>query len=138
MLWSYYKFFKPDGRSRYVFNANHDPGTRMDFEDWIARGHLPLPAAWRPYAPGHVRTDDLSGLSFEARCMNRNGEADVDEVFKIEEIETLRNYLADRTGRALEPVHSNRSTGDKRPDLSDAALAKIRTMMPYDCSLYGL
>lgn len=138
MLWSYYKFFKPDARSRYTFSPKYDPADLMAFEDWVLKGKLPANKDWFALAPEWCRADDLSPLSLEFRAMNRAGQMMVDEVFRIEEPEKLAAWLEARTGVATALKHVNRSHDAETPVLGTEATEKLRAMLPRECALYGV
>lgn len=138
MLWSYYKFFRPDGQSRYNFDPKWDESTPMPFEEWVMTGYLGANRKWLARAPDWISPNDLSPLSLEFRAMNRKGRLGVAQVFRIEEPEHLAAWLSARTGQEIKPQHVNRSRAGDRPPVGLEVLAKIRQMLPYESGLYGL
>lgn len=138
MLWSYWKFFKPDVKSRYNFAPNWDEGARMPFETWLAEGRLRANPDWAALAPAWISSQDLSPLSFEFRATNRDGSLAVDHVFRIEEPEKLAGWIAEKTGEKVAVKHTNRSAEADMPALGTGALDRIRAMLPYESALYGV
>ena len=138
MLWSYWKFFKPDVKSRYNFAPKWDETAPMPFERWIAEGKLRANPDWAELAPEWISSDDLSPLSLEFRAMNRDGSLAVDEVFRIEEPERLAAWLEAKTGQKVAVKHTNRSREAALPAIGAEALARIRTLLPQESALYGV
>ena len=138
MLWSYYKFFKPDMESRYTFSPKWDEQNRMDFEAWVLTGRLKPFGKWWDLAPDWIRADDLSSLSLEFRAMNRNSELEVDHVFRLEEPEVLLSWIEGKIGRKIPMKHTNTSETAPLPDLGSETMAKIKQMFPYESDLYGI
>ncbi len=138
MLWSYFKFFRPDARSRYTFSPKYDEADLMAFEPWILNGKLPANRDWFALAPEWISPDDLSPLSLEFRAQNRAGQMQVDEVFRIEEPEKLAAWLQARTGETVALKHVNRSHDAQTPVLGTEATEKLRAMLPRECALYGV
>ncbi len=138
MLWSYYKFFKPDLTSLYNFSVGWNADNAMDFEDWIQKGRLGMNAGALALAPVWVSTSDLTPLSLEAHVETRNGQHEVDKIFKIEEIDKFGDWLKERTGQQLPVRHVNGSGASAVPSLSDDILAKVRQMFPLESQLYGV
>ena len=138
MLWSYYKYFKPDQNSRYTFSPKYDPAAPIDFEPWVIRGSLYPNRDWMALGPDWVRPDDLSPLSLEFHIENRAGQDEVDEIFRIEEPARMTAWLEARTGVPIALKHVNQSHDASRPALGTEALDKIRAMMPRESALYGI
>lgn len=138
MLWSYHKFFKPDLQSRYNFAPGWDASQPMGFERWLFEGRLGANPAWSALAPEWPSGRDLSHLSFEFCAMNRDGSLAVDEVFRIEEPQRLADWISEKVGRPVPVRHVNQSHEADLPPLGPEALARIRTMLPYESTLYGV
>lgn len=138
MLWSYWKYFKPDLQSRYNFSTNWDASQPMGFERWLFEGRLSTNPAWAALAPEWISSKDLSSLSLEFRAMNRSGSLAVDAVFRIEEPEALTAWIEAKTGVRVRMRHTNRSRKAEMPPLGTEALDRIRTQLPYESALYGI
>jgi hypothetical protein len=138
MLWSYWKFFRPDGRSNYSFSPNHDATERMPFDDWVQTGRVGMNPAWQRLAPAWISTRNLSPLSLEAHAMDADGRRIVDHVFRLEELGALEAWLAERLGRAARVPHVNASERGERPEVTAETLAAVRRMFPEESRLYGI
>ena len=138
MLWSYYKFFRPDQSCNYNFSPNWMSGDPMKFEDWVCTGRLGSNPEWLQRGPGWISQKNLSPLSLEAHIEDTFGNSVVDRVFQIENISELVQWLREHLNEDLKVLHSNKSTSYKRPNLGVEATEKIRAMFPKEASLYGV
>jgi hypothetical protein len=136
MLWSYYKFFRPDAQSSYNYSPKYDASHRMSFEDWILNGRVGMDTVAKSLAPRWISTGDLSPLSLEAHANRADGVREVDRVFRIEAVDDLVTWLRQRTGRAIKMVHVNASEAMDLPTIGPAAISKIRAMFPEESGLY--
>jgi|GEM_PF-2982756 len=138
MLWSYHKFFKPDLKSRYNFAKNWDGDNLMDFERWVCEGTLSPNKLWGEFAPQWTLTSGLATLSLEYRAMDQDHTLQVDRIFRIEEPETLHDWLAEKTGKKVQLPHKNRTDTSPPPAIGQEAMDRIKAMMPYESEAYGL
>ena len=137
MLWSYYKFFQPDGRGRYNFHPRWHGRNPPDFETWILKGKVGFTADWQTEAPDRITPDDLSPLGLDARAATKDGTL-VARVFRIEEPGPLEAWLSDRLRTDVTLAVENRSDKAERPELGAKAMDRIRAMLPLDADIYGL
>lgn len=138
MLWSYFKFFRPDRNHRYNFAAKWDGNDLLGFEEWVTLGRIGANPNWLRLAPSWICTADLSPLSLEAHAANRNGEIVVDRIFLIEEPEKIAAWLGDRLGTDVPVHHVNRSQEGACPPLGAEALDRVRRMLPAESRIYNL
>jgi SAM-dependent methyltransferase len=138
MLWSYYKFFKPDTKSRYTFSAGWNKNSLMDFDEWIFSGRLNPLRMWQDLAPDWIKNDDLSSLSLEFRAMNRQDKLEVDKVFPIEDQSSITSWFEKHLGCPVDLGHYNQSRQQNAPDLGNDALKRIQKMLPYESDLYEI
>lgn len=138
LLWSYWKFFKPDAAGLYSFSKGWAGRAEMPFEEWILEGRLALNPNWLALAPQWISPRDLTPLNLESRAMRRDGSQAVDHIFKLEEPEALASFLSERLGGEVLPRHVNPSEDIAMPRLGDQALDRIRKMFPYESELYNL
>lgn len=94
MLWSYYRFFKPDSDSNYNYQPTWDENSKMDFEHWIQFGSVGMNPAWQELAPSWISTDNLSPLSLEAHAFDRAGTNHINRLFRLENTEELNRWLS--------------------------------------------
>jgi len=138
MLWSYYKFFRPDRASRYTFSPGYDPADRMGFEEWVNAGRIGMhPVALR-LAPAWISTADLSPLSLEAHAETRDGRQEIDRVFQLEDIAAFSRWLGEQTGQPHAIVHVNASDDNGMPPIGTETRLRIRRMFPAEATLYGI
>lgn len=138
MLWSYYKFFKPDAESRYSFSPGWAGASGIGFEEWVLRGHVGINPDWAACAPGWITPRDLSPLSLEAHIEDAEGRSHVQEIFQVEDLDRLSAWLEARVGRPMPQLHVNGSTEDPTPPLGTAALDRIRATFPTEARMYGI
>lgn len=138
LLWSYYKFFKPDAACRYSFAEGWAGQIGMPFEDWVLRGRLNTNPAWAALAPGWISGQDLSALSLEYRAMTRDGVLAVDKVFRVERLDELAEWLSGHLGNKVDSRHVNSSTAEPPPRLGAGCLERVRAMFPWESAHYGV
>jgi hypothetical protein len=138
MLWSCYKFFKPDENSRYSFSRKWSGQIGMTFEDWIMKGSLPVNAIWSKYGPDWVTGKDLSSLSLEYRAMNKDGSMAVDHVFQLEDLDSMATWLEEYLRAPITRKHVNGSTPAETPKIGHGALDWVKHLMPMEAKLYNL
>lgn len=138
LLWSYWKFFKPDSRGRYFFSKGWTGNETISFEEWIIDGELAMNRNWLALAPEWISPRNLSPLSLEARAMQRDGSWAVDRVFKLEEPDVLADFLSVRLGCEVAPRHVNASVNADMPRLGKHAMECIRKMFPYETNQYNV
>lgn len=154
LLWSCYRFFKPDAECRYNFEPDWDKSTAMEFEDWIQHGKLGMRDGWKELAPSWISTQNLSPLSLEAFAIDRAGVNHVDHLFRLENIDELNDWLSDRLPKPWFSAFSRRGNaiphinkadagghargGGKPIALSEKSLNAIRLMFPTESEMYGI
>lgn len=142
LLWSYWKFFKPDAAGLYSFSPGwsgaKDRPSEMDFETWVCEGRLGLNPDWLALAPAWISGKDLSPLNLESRIMDRSETILVDHVFRLEEPETLVAFFSELLGTEIPLRHANASEASDAPKVGDETMAHIRRMFPYESELYAL
>ncbi len=138
LLWSYYKFFKPDAAGRYSFSDQWQGSIGMTFEAWLLRGRLGTNPAWAALAPAWISGQDLSSLSLEYRAMTRDGTLAVDKVFELERLDEMAAWLAGYLGAKVGSRHKNTSTAEPAPRLGAECLERVRAMFPYESAHYGV
>ena len=94
MLWSYYRFFRPDTECRYNYAPEWNESSAMGFEDWIQHGRVGIRDGRREFVPSWVSTENLSPLCLEAYIIDRAGNNHVDQVFRLENTEKLNRWLS--------------------------------------------
>ncbi|WP_170327109.1 hypothetical protein [Ruegeria arenilitoris] len=154
LLWSCYRFFKPDAECRYNFDPGWDETTTMEFEDWVQHGKLGMRDGWEELAPSWISTQNLSPLSLEAYSIDRAGVNHVDHLFRLENIDELNGWLSNRLQKPRYSAFSRREdliphvnqadagghpeSGGKPIALSDKSLHAIRLMFPTESEMYGI
>jgi hypothetical protein len=138
MLWSYFNYFKPDSAGRYNYNTDWNNSDLMPFEDWVLYGRVGMNNGALQLAPDWISTTDLTPLNLEAHIDTRDGRREVDLIFRLEEIQTFIDWLAERTGAAIAQRHVNHSNSSEMPVLRENATNKIRQMFPLECEMYGV
>ena len=140
MLWSYYNYFKPDRQSKYNFSPEWEGEVGMGFEDWIVNGKIGMNPEWQELAPDWISTDDLSPLSLEAHVQDSSGHAEVDFIFRLEEMRELEDWLAVRIGapQSMPSVNHSSAQDKKAPQLCDDAMRAVRIMFPVESRMYGV
>lgn len=135
MLWSYYKYFKPNIWGKYNYQEDWTDYP-IPFNEWVLNGRVGMNADALAMAPKWISTSNLSPLSLEAHSLDRDNASHVDKVFQIEDFDALRQWLCQKTGKDLPGRHVNESISAERPDLDPRAVAKIRSMFPAESKLY--
>lgn len=138
MLWSYYKFFKPDIRSRYNFQQGWDSANLIDFERWVCEGRLGALPSWLRLGPAWISQNNLSPLTLEAFVLRRDGSSAVEHIFQLEEATRLLDWLSEKLQRSVSLRHENISIPLKKPLLGTQALDKIRNTFAMESEIYNL
>jgi len=140
MLRSYYKFFKPDSRSRYFFNSDWEGAIGMGFSEWITSGKVGFPQSWAATAPSYISSTDLSPLSLEAHFCGPDNQLISTNVFKLENLCELSVWLADTFQLTLSDVSLkvNQSEGIINEGISPDALQTVRDLFPMESLLYNI
>ena len=137
MLWSYFKFFKPDVGGQYNYNAGWDPKKRIDFESWILTGSVGASDQWKKHWPAFVSIDDLSPLSLEAHAFSK-GQCAVDAIFKMEDQPAIERWLSTILGTTVTLPHTNQSEPLDFREISPTIRNKIKRMFPLEAALYSI
>ncbi len=138
MLWSYYKYFKPDRNSKYSFSQRWDQSNLMEFERWVSEGSVGSNPEWMRLGPKWISTSDLSPLSLEAYAMNHENRLIVDHIFRIERASLIADWISERVGQQVEIIHTNQSNSAKSKKLGIYALDRVRRMFPFESRVYGI
>ena len=147
MLWSYYKFFRPDSESKYWFQPSYDESSRMEFMRWLNEGKLGMSKFWKELAPEWISTENLSPLSLEAHVQNSFGTSVVEHVFYLEDLAPLQDWLsALLSRRGLEESKKeianlqilNASAAKSRPHISAETLTCLRKSFPLEFEIYNI
>lgn len=138
MLWSYYKFFRPDSTSQYSFSPGWEGQIGMSFEDWVLKGKVGMNRAWRDLAPVWISTANLSPLSLEAHVQDVNQQTLVGKIFQLEDMDKLATWIRDITQGAKPMPHVNRSEIKDAPPLGIAATEKMKVMFPSETQFYRI
>ena len=138
MLWSYYKFFKPDHQSKYTFSPGWESDNLMSFEKWICEGRLGANTNWLLHAPKWIKSNDLSVLALEFYACNQEGIPILDRIFQIENPTPCQEWLQEMTGKEVKLIHTNQSEQAERPEVGQEAIDKIRRTFRWECALYGV
>lgn len=137
LLWSYYKFFQPDGRGRYSFHPKWSGQDSPDFEHWVLTGRLGMNPDWIALAPDHVSTKDLSPLGLEAHAMDRDGRPTA-RIFEVEAPGSLENWLSERLDAPISLPALNGTNDLPPPHLGHEAMERVRAMFRWEAAHYGL
>lgn len=138
MLWSYYKFFQPDGESRYTFSQGWEGRTNLSFGQWIRFGKVGINPEWRKLCPEWISEHDLTPLSLEAHAMDREGKLVVDKVFKLEQFDEVISWLEHKLDQKLVSRHVNVSSQSDVPRISEEELVRVRKMFPFESEAYNI
>ncbi len=136
MLWSYYKYFKPDYSSRFNYDPKHNAEQSMPFQDWLVDGKVGIGRYWKRHVPDFVTEENLSPLSLEAHICNKQSKIDVDAWYKIEDIKECADMLSDKLRvNAIIPT-LNRSHDENRPTINESTIEKIAPQFPIEMMVY--
>ena len=141
MLLSYWKFFKPDYRSRYSFQPGYEQNSRIDFDRWVVEGRLPVSSLWLEDAPVSTSRHNLTPLGLEFRVMDRKGENLVHKIFQLEEIEKADDWLSFMFGATVCLAKSppiNASLKERGPKIGDIARDRVRLLFPTEARMYNI
>jgi len=136
MLWSYFKYFKPDSSCRYNFNENHDSNNLMSFENWLENGHVGIGKYWIDYVPSFVTGKDFTPLSLEAHICNESGSIDVDQVFYLESLNDVESWLGNFFENPVEIPKVNGTEASDLPMITDKVLVELRKQFPMENEYY--
>ncbi|WP_146636271.1 hypothetical protein [Nioella nitratireducens] len=138
MLASYYKFFQPDENFRYNYDPDWGGRIGIGFDEWVANGRVGMNEKWKELAPNFISTENLSTLSLEAHAMSSDSRTVVDNIFLIEESESIVNWVGEKTGESVVMPQVNKSEEMEVPKIGNEALDCVRKMMPLESALYNL
>lgn len=138
MLWSYWKYFKPDILCRYTFTNGWDASAPLDFETWVCTGKLAIRKELLELGPSWISVENLSPLSLEARAAGSNGELMVDHIFRLENAAELAKFLSEVIGTRVSEVRTNESYDKNLPKLGCESRNHIRSMFPLESQYYGV
>lgn len=138
MLWSYFKYFKPDIEGKYTYQDTWLEDAPMSFEDWLLTGRVGMNPMMLEMAPDWISTNDLSPLSLEAHSENVHGESEVDLVFRAERLDKLAVWLSNWLGTSVTLPHVNSSTSASSPAISPEARVRVRQCFPKESEMYQL
>jgi len=138
MLFSYYKYFSPDRSCLYNYNKGYEKNHKISYERWIISGKVGINPNWAKLAPPWITGSNFSPLSLEAHSENDKCKNIIDNIFKIEEIETLENWLSGKLGSKIVIPKINKSLALKIPPVSTEALERIRHMFPKESAIYNV
>lgn len=138
MLWSYYKYFQPDENCLYNFSTKHNPSNLMQFEEWLKKGHVGLGKYWRDFVPSFVTGKNFSSLSLEAHICDSNNNSDVDKVFYLEELESIKPWLSEFFDVEVNIPAVNSSDSRKAPKISNEILEILRPQFPLEFKHYSI
>jgi hypothetical protein len=138
MLWSYYKFFKPDTSSRYNFDNGWEFSQPMGFERWICEGKIPADQRWLDLAPSWIDTQTLSVLSLEFYACQRDGRVMLDGIFQVEHLRRMQDWIEEETGIKVELIHTNMSNSNPIPEIGDICTEKVRYVFPLESAIYNI
>lgn len=136
MLWSYFKFFQPDTRSRYIFSPRYDPDSPARFENWLMTGRVGLDPLWRRRVPSFVNSSDLSPLSLEAHICNQHDECVADRYFHLEHLDECARWLEDVLQEPVSFPSKNKSSATMVPWLNSASLARLKVLFPMEMEFW--
>lgn len=140
LLWSYFNFFKPDINCKYNFDKNYSENKPWkDFNSWVLKGRVVLPSNWYRFLPNFIQKDDLSSLSIEARANDRNNKNLITNIFKIEDINLIDEFLTKKFNKKILTHKTNMSNQENKTlRLSKEAIEKIRFMFPSESEIYDI
>jgi hypothetical protein len=137
MLWSYYKYFKPDANFRYNYNKDHNPNDLSSYNDWLLHGKVGI-GEWGKLCPSFISNTDFTPLSLEAHiCDKDNNKLDV-QVFQLEALNRCSEWLSQIFNEKLEIAELNKSEQSLIPPIAEEALARIVKCFPSESELYKL
>ncbi len=120
MLWSYYRFFRPDADCLYNYQSDWNENSTIDFEEWIQFGKVGMNPAWQELAPKWISIQNLSPLSLEAHAIDRAGVNHVKNVFQLENTEKLNRWLTSKLENRRFPALSEAWRSRRLKPLSSA------------------
>lgn len=138
MMWSYYKFFKPDVNFKYNFDPGYQEANLISFNDWLLFGRLGLIKFNDGLYPSFVNYNDFSALSLEAHVCDRFGKCLVDSIFKLEESLPIQNFISSVFSSEIKIKHVNGTDESLIPKVSDDAISRLRNCMPLEAALYNI
>ena len=138
MLWSYYKYFRPDRNSRYTFSDGWDGGALMAYDEWLLRGRVGADRDWLAFAPSWISDTNLSTLSYEMHALDADRHRVIDHTFPIEEPAALEAFLGERLETEVRIERVNQSHEANTPTHSTEMLKQARLLFPYESVFYGI
>jgi hypothetical protein len=137
MLWSYYKYFKPDNNFRYNYNKDHNPDIISSYHDWLLNGKVGI-GEWGKLCPSFISNTDFTPLSLEAHiCNSENRKLNV-KIFQLEKINECSEWLSDFFNEKLNVAELNKSERSMIPPIEGDALARVIECFPLESKLYNL
>ena len=145
MLYSYFKFFKPDINMRFNFEDNYCPDQCCDFVAWLRVGCVPSSPLWLPHGPRSIDVSNFSPLSIEAHALNESSSCLIHHIFQIENPSSITAFLArslrlSELPKLISINHSENITlEDVIPDCDqgDDILDRLVKSFPFESHLYG-
>jgi len=137
MLWSYYKYFKPDINYNYNYSKNYQKDSLVSFEKWLENGYVGI-GLWKEFCPAFVVSSNFSPLSLEAHSLDNDSNACIDKVFKIEELDDCVNWLKSIFGGEVSIPEINASGVSKIPEISKMLKENLLKQFPMETDYYGL
>lgn len=138
MLWSYFKFFKPDNNGRYNFDECHEVQNLVDFQSWVRKGRVGIGRYWRPFVPEFVTDKNLSPLSLEAHICDSRGDIQVDAWFCIENQRAIEAWLGEFLECNVELNRINSSESQVRPRIDNEYIGDLQLQFPMESEIYKL
>jgi hypothetical protein len=137
MLWSYYKYFKPDANFLYNYNKDHNPNDLSSYNDWLLNGKVGI-GEWGGHCPSFISNTNFTPLSLEAHiCDKDNNKLNV-QVFQLEALNRCSEWLSELFNEKLEISELNKSEQSLIPPVAEEALARIVKCFPSESELYKL
>jgi hypothetical protein len=137
MLWSYFKYFKPDINNKYNYGVGYDVENLLEFPEWLETGKVGIGKYWSKFVPPNVTAKNFSPLSLEAHICNIDGEIDVDKWFYLEQIGEVEDWLTNFFDSGVSISTVNGSDTRERPKINKEILEKLRPQFPIEAKYYN-
>ena len=137
MLWSYYKYFKPDINFNYNYSKDYQSDSLICFEEWLESGYVGI-GLWREFCPKSIVSSNFTPLSLEAHCFDNNSNMCIDKVFKIEELGICVDWLESIMGCIINIPAMNSSGSSRMPPISMRLQEIIMKQFPLEKQMYDL
>lgn len=137
MLWSYYKYFKPDINSQYNYSTDYKSDKLISFDDWLIYGRVGI-GFWKKQSPKFINDLDFTPLSLEAHICRGDGKMMNCKVFKLEEQEKFVRWISSKVGRELSVPMSNMSENSTISNISESAIQRVRECFPIESLIYDI